>query len=291
MPTCRVLVSLLLATACGGGPLPKLVHPDAAPPDAAPPDAPSPPDANVPADAPPPDAPPPDAAPPDAPPPKPDAQTLCPDPLPGACQYFLSCGCAVDAGEKCTAGSTGPFCIVAGAKKAWESCADETECESGTTCRYYGGAYRCLQYCDDAHGCPAIFSVDGSGEGDEIVSYQACYIRMSDTSTPPVVIAQACGPVCSLLEQDCPYSGQGCIPSSTYVMEAEHGLCVTMGTGGQGAPCSGSSACAPGSLCMPSDAGMICSRFCARDAAEPACDEGTTCKALTGHTNTGACLP
>ena len=34
-----------------------------------------------------------------------DAATMCPPTPPPVCDYFLSCGCAVDAGEKCVIGA------------------------------------------------------------------------------------------------------------------------------------------------------------------------------------------
>ena len=247
---------------------PVVVTIDAPPPADAyqPPDAPPPPDAYQPPDAPPP----PDAYQP------PDARTLCDDPMTAVCDYFLpECGCDKGAGQKCSAGTTGAVCRNSGAKAEGEECAYDSECEVGTTCRTYGGSFHCLAFCDSNHGCP-----DG----------QACDTRITVSGTE---IGRVCGHLCTMLEQDCKFSNQGCYPSATYAPKSDQGICLTAGTGTQGTACTSANNCAEGYACVaPSTGGLICAKLCDLGGGAPGCDSGTgtECSTLTGHENTGICL-
>jgi hypothetical protein len=207
----------------------------------------------------------------------PDAQEACADPVPppAMCDFFLSCGCDVPAGEKCTvdgaAGATGNRCIAAGVKLEGEECTVDTECTSGTICIDYGGAKHCLAYCDDAHLC--------AGQA----TTQACYINLSNGSG--AMAARLCGQVCDLRGQDCGYPTQGCYPSSALGMP-EQGICVTAGAGGEGAACTLANDCSEGFTCLNSDS--KCHKLCDIGGAAPTCDVGT-CQAIAGHVATGAC--
>lgn len=207
----------------------------------------------------------------------PDAWTECPDPQPAPemCEFWLGCGCDVAAGEKCTATSASRACLIAGTKVAGEICVDDTECAAGTICVPYGGELRCMQFCDGGHPCPAD---------------QACYIRITDNSPTPMTLGQVCGPVCSLLGQDCAIAGQACYPAPSYVPEMEKGICVTSGVEVQGSGCESSNECAEGFACVDiTGSPSICAELCDRTAMDPGCELGTNCDPLTGHTVTGAC--
>jgi len=204
-----------------------------------------------------------------------DASTMCMgDASPATCDYFLQCGC--DMGQKCTASTTARMCGPAGTKTAGEACANDGECVAGTTCVLYGGATRCMLFCDDSHPCPM---------GD------ACYIRLHNGA---IELGYLCGDVCSLRDQDCMFDGQGCYPASQYVPEMEKGICAATGAGMQGAACMTQGDCAEGFICADVDnppGTSVCAAACDRMDSMPGCGMGTTCKQLQGHTATGVCLP
>jgi hypothetical protein len=201
----------------------------------------------------------------------PDANTMCPDPLPAEtmCDFFLSCGCNTPA-EKCSAEGTGVGCVTAGQKAEGELCADDTECAAGTICALYGGMNRCLRFCDPAHPCPT----------DE-----ACYIAV--TGSGGADIGAVCGQVCDLRTQDCQFEGQGCYPSQALLGQPEHGICVDDGAGTQGSTCDVANDCAEGFTCLDSD--DKCHKFCDRNGGTPSCDAGQTCIAIKNHADTGVC--
>jgi hypothetical protein len=203
----------------------------------------------------------------------PDANTVCPNPLPppAQCDFFLSCGCNTPT-EKCSATQTGKGCTNAGTKLAGELCANDTECSAGTVCAMYGGALRCMAYCDDSHTC------------EQTPLPQACYIKVTANQ---VQIGSVCGQVCDLRTQDCLYDGQGCYPSTTLLNQMDHGICATAGAGQDGAACTLANDCAEGYTCISSDS--KCHKFCDRAGGNPMCGTGQTCMALAGHTATGFC--
>jgi hypothetical protein len=216
----------------------------------------------------------PDAGPPDAS--GPDAPVACPDPPPPpeACDFFLGCGCDAAMGEKCTVLSDGKLCFAAGTAHEWDPCASEGDCAAGAACIGYAGTNVCMTFCDDAHACPQ----------DE-----SCYVNITDGMMPPTQLAEVCGQVCSLLDQDCRFAPQGCY-SSTEIARPEHGLCTSAGTGLQGDPCTRANDCSVGHLCItPSGGASICAQLCDRADGNPACGQGS-CQPLNGHTQTGVCL-
>jgi hypothetical protein len=201
-----------------------------------------------------------------------DAQTLCTT-MSTTCDPFLNCGC--QASEKCTAGSIGLVCIMAGAQAAGATCTKDTECAGGTFCATFAGATTCLAFCDDGHPC-------GAGHG--------CYIAVSDRAGVPTG-RFVCGPTCSLLDQDCA-GGLGCY-NAPQAPEPERGICEPVGSGHLGDSCTQPSDCEKGAGCFkPSSVkAPICAKICDRKDSTPACDVGTTCHALSGDTQTGVCLP
>lgn len=201
----------------------------------------------------------------------PDANTSCPAPLPAPaqCDYFLSCGCNTPA-QKCSVFTGGKGCVGAGSKAAGQTCADDSECAPGTICASYGGALRCLTFCDPAHACS---------------TGNACYIRVTQMQTE---VGRVCGQICDLRAQDCTYDGQGCYPSDAILGQAEKGICVGAGAGAEGATCTLANDCAEGLTCLDSDG--KCHKLCDLGGAEPKCTtSGQTCKAIKSHTLTGAC--
>ncbi len=200
-----------------------------------------------------------------------DARIECPDPepAPANCDFFLSCGCNVAAGEKCSIELNSKDCVLAGAKGVGENCVLEGECEAGTLCAVYGSGKRCMQYCDSAHACTAT------------TTPQACYINVNSA-----VEARVCGQLCDLRAQDCEFPEQGCYPSAA-AGAADKGICVTADTGGQGASCLEANDCQEGFTCSTTD--NKCRQLCDRGGGAPTCTTGT-CSALVGHTATGVCL-
>jgi hypothetical protein len=202
----------------------------------------------------------------------PDARTACGAPDAG-CDPFLHCGCGT--AQKCTAGTVGLECVAAGARTAGQVCGADSECERGTLCVPFLGVTQCLRFCDAAHACPG-------GE--------ACYVVVADRGQRAV--AEACGPTCDLLAQDCPASGLGCFTSQKECAP-ERGVCLAPGGGAQGATCASMADCAAGNLCIDpgGPAPPICAKICGRKGTGPTCTVGTTCRDLPGHTQTGICLP
>lgn len=178
------------------------------------------------------------------------------------------------AGEKCSIGQDGIACAQSGELGQGEACAGDGECASGTICATYADGAYCMMFCDDAHVCAENY---------------ACFIAVMGDED--VQVASVCGQVCTLLEKDCAHgSVQGCFPTSMYDIEAERGLCLDDGSGTQGEDCD--DGCASGYACVDpeGETGPICAQLCDRDDDDPACDSGT-CRALTGHSQTGVCLP
>ena len=203
-----------------------------------------------------------------------DGRAECPDPEPPPeqCDFFLSCGCDVAGGQKCSinAISNQRACFAAGPKAPGATCSDESECEAGSLCAVFGGAgtKRCMQYCDDAHACPSAPTA------------QACYVPVLNVND-----ATVCGQVCDLRGQDCEEASQGCYPSAR-VSTDEKGICAVAGSAGQGAACTLGNDCAKGFTC---DSGTDkCVQMCTIGGGAPACTVGT-CTPLGGHTATGVC--
>jgi hypothetical protein len=205
----------------------------------------------------------------------PDARLDCPDPLPAPaqCDFFLSCGCDVAAGEKCSIDSqtNARDCFQRGGKHEGEVCSQEMDCEAGTLCAVFGTSpvRRCMKYCDVAHACPTAPTAE------------ACYIPVKDVAN-----ATVCGQVCDLLTQDCELADQGCYPSPTHVTTAEKGICAQAAAGAEGATCTIANDCAEGLTCLDGDS--KCHKLCRVGGGAPACTTGT-CQAIPGSTLTGVC--
>lgn len=206
-----------------------------------------------------------------------DAPDKCPPTPPPVCDVFLSCGC--DPGQKCTSAEVGLGCMNAGSNQIGQNCASDTDCAPGTVCLLYGGATTCVQFCDVLHEC--------------VSADLACYVGVNDRAVPPNVVATVCGPTCSLLDQDCRIPGQACYPSPDVYPVKEKGTCRPSGTALQGDPCSSSSTCAAGYICVkPSgSSATICAKMCDRQDGVPGCGSGTSCGPLSDNTQTGLCLP
>lgn len=202
---------------------------------------------------------------------RPDAASMCPDPPPAVCDFFLQCGC--DPGEKCSRGADGPACVPVGIKPVGEPCGDDTECVAGSVCVNYGGELRCLQYCDDMHACPV---------GD------ACFIIVNDEAGAQ--IGEACGQACSLLAQDCEFDMFGCYAASFHPV-MEEGVCVLAGAGVSGTVCTSANDCAEGLTCIEDTGGTgsTCLAYCDRVDSDPGCQAGESCVALADQTQTGVC--
>lgn len=202
-----------------------------------------------------------------------DAPTMCPPEPPLDCDVFLSCGCASDAGQKCSIVSGAHGCRGAGDKLAGEVCEHDPACAPGTLCAPIGKELRCLAFCDDIHPCP-----DG----------EACYIRVASTSDPP---DRVCGQVCELLQQDCAIDGESCYSSRRVPIE-EHGVCGLAGEGTQGVACKSPNDCSLGFLCVrvPDQDTFACAQLCDRFVVDAGCPDQTGCGELSGHIRTGVCL-
>jgi hypothetical protein len=204
-----------------------------------------------------------------------DARTECPDPEPppAECDFFLSCGCDVGAGEKCSVNPENSMrdCFQAGTTQAGQACVEETDCEAGTLCAVFGdsGARRCMKFCDDEFPCPTTPVA------------QACYIPVFNVED-----ARVCGQVCDLLGQDCELDDQACYPSGR-VTTAEKGICAEFKlTGVNGASCTVANDCNTGLTCLSNDG--KCHELCDRQDGDPGCTTGT-CQEIPGHTRTGVC--
>ncbi len=206
--------------------------------------------------------------------PLPDARVECPnpEPEPSACDFFLSCGCAVAEGKKCSVDVTTHErdCFRAGTLAPGATCVSEVDCQAVSLCAVFGGgtAQRCMQYCDATHACPTT------------PAEQACYIPVSG-----VADAHVCGQVCSLLGQDCELADQGCYPSAI-VTTMEKGVCAQAAAGAELDTCSLANDCRKGLTCLTTD--HKCHKLCDRGAGAGACTNGT-CQAMPGHTATGIC--
>ncbi len=199
--------------------------------------------------------------------------------LPSECNFFTGCGCPE--ADKCSVSATARVCSAVGTSLAGAVCTTDDECVEGTSCITYpiGGATKqCMTFCNNLHACPTAPTI------------QACFITISGAGG--ATIATVCGDTCGLLAQDCPDVADACHPAS--VASAERGICITAGTGLQGAACgTGTPGCAEGYGCVtPAGGTPICTELCDRNVAQPSnCDAGNECRTLTGHTDTGTCLP
>jgi hypothetical protein len=108
-------------------------------------------------------------------------------------------------------------------------------------------------------------------------------LRFTGSNELPRVCGQP-GPACELLAQGCA-SSLGCYPSPS-----SGPVCVTAGAVEDGAACTYSNDCRPGSACVNGEAGLVCRRLCRAPSGEPGCASGH-CEPLRDFAGVGACVP
>jgi hypothetical protein len=167
----------------------------------------------------------------------------------------------VDAGGACqsTATPAGDFHDTC---KAGLSCVDQPAPDGGT-------AFVCKKFCHASEQCTA------PADCIEV-------LRFTGSDELPRVCAEP-GPKCELLAQGCA-SSLGCYPSPT-----SGPVCVTAGAAEDGAPCTYSNDCRPGSACVNGGAGLRCHRLCRTPSGEPGCASGR-CEPLRDFAGVGACV-
>jgi hypothetical protein len=147
--------------------------------------------------------------------------------------------------------------------KAGLYCTDQAVADGGTT-------FLCRKFCHGNEQCTA------PSECIEV-------LRFAGSDELPRVCGVP-GPRCELLVQGCA-SGLGCYPSPT-----SGPVCVTAGATAEGAACTYSNDCQPGSACVKDGAGLVCRRMCRSPSGEPGCATGR-CEPLQDFAGVGACVP
>ncbi|PTL85157.1 hypothetical protein DAT35_00025 [Vitiosangium sp. GDMCC 1.1324] len=143
-------------------------------------------------------------------------------------------------------------------------------------------------YCTDqkAPGGGTVFTCQKFCYGSEqCTAPRDCIevLRFTGSDELPRVCGEA-GPKCDPLAQGCA-SPRGCYPSP-----GSGPVCATAGTAEDGAPCTYSNDCRPGSACVKDGAALTCRRLCRAPSGEPGCASGH-CEPLLGSTGVGACVP
>lgn len=108
-------------------------------------------------------------------------------------------------------------------------------------------------------------------------------LRFTGSDELPRVCGEAAS-VCDPLARDCE-SPLGCYPSP-----GSGSVCVTAGAMEDGAACTYSNDCRPGSACVKDGAGRACRRLCRSPSGEPGCASGR-CEPLRDFAGVGACMP
>ncbi|QRO01321.1 hypothetical protein JRI60_20990 [Archangium violaceum] len=147
--------------------------------------------------------------------------------------------------------------------KAGLYCTDQTAADGGTTFTCQRFCYGSAQ-CTAPRDCIEVLRFEGS---DEL----------------PRVCGEP-GPKCDLLAQGCA-SSLGCYPSTR-----SGPVCVPAGTVENGAPCTYSNDCRPGSACVRDGAGLVCRALCRTPSGTPGCESGR-CEPLQDFPGVGACVP
>jgi hypothetical protein len=147
--------------------------------------------------------------------------------------------------------------------KAGLYCTDQTAPDGGT-------AFACQKFCYGGEQCTA------PRDCIEV-------LRFTGSDELPRVCGEA-GPKCDLLAQGCA-SSLGCYPSPS-----SGPVCVTAGTVEDGAACTYSNDCRPGSACVKEGAGLACRKLCRAPSGEPGCASGH-CEPLQDFAGVGACVP
>ena len=147
--------------------------------------------------------------------------------------------------------------------KAGLYCTDHAKPDGGT-------AFTCEKFCRTTEQCTA------PKDCTEV-------LRFVGSDELPRVCGEAVV-ACDLLAQGCA-SPLGCYPSP------ESGpVCVTAGTVEDGAACTYSNDCRPGSACVTNGAGRACRGLCRSPSGEPGCASGR-CEPLQDFAGVGACVP
>ncbi|REG23293.1 hypothetical protein ATI61_117138 [Archangium gephyra] len=142
-------------------------------------------------------------------------------------------------------------------------CTDHAEPDGGT-------AFTCERFCHASEQCTA------PRDCTEV-------LRFMGSDELPRVCGEAVS-ACDLLAQGCA-SPLGCYPSP------ESGpVCVTAGTVEDGAACTYSNDCRPGSACVTEGTGRACRGLCRSPSGEPGCSSGH-CEPLRDFAGVGACVP
>ncbi len=187
------------------------------------------------------------------------------------------CGC--DAGDACTVNGSGErACGPAGTATVGQACNATTGCAAGTACIGYGPALNsCSAFCDTDADCEAPGGL--------------CAITVG--AIPGVTF---CSANCDLI------ASAGCeLPGLSCQFGVRDGtdpftLCAPSGDGVQDTPCTETSECAPGFLCLQTQVDERCFKWC--DAVLQDCPGGLTCQAVEieagvplviGNTTYGAC--
>ena len=147
--------------------------------------------------------------------------------------------------------------------KAGLSCTDSPATDGGST-------FACQKFCYGSEQCTAPRDcVD--------------VLRFTGSNELPRVCGEP-GPRCELLAQGCANT-LGCYPSPR-----SGAVCVMAGSAADGASCTYSNDCRPGSACVNGGAGRVCRRLCRAPSGEPGCASGR-CEPLQDFTGVGACVP
>jgi hypothetical protein len=171
-------------------------------------------------------------------------------------------------GEGCYLGEEGAVCVPAGDKKCGESCTNANDCQPGMICVNNPGV---------PGVCRPICEVGGECSGDG----QCAPLRGRDDLG--VCVLPVVGETCSVLEQNCP-DGEAC-----YLSGEGQECVVPGGMVGLGESCAFANECAPGLVCVGSDAeNSMCLSPCATDGSVP-CEAGE-CAPIQGIDDLGVCV-
>jgi hypothetical protein len=197
-------------------------------------------------------------------------------------------GCDI-VGQNCTAANTqcnygpdaGRDCFPDGTLPEGSACGTGVAmgCIKGTTCvgiptADAGSPTSCAKFCRTSNDCI----------GGKICSIQ---LQIPGTNERPLVCNTA-PPGCSLLQQNCAVTTNGCYPAS-----ANTAACFPAGNVATGGACATGNACMKGAICLGGANG--CRPLCNTDAGMPTCATGA-CNPLTfgsdggGEQGVGACL-
>lgn len=147
--------------------------------------------------------------------------------------------------------------------KAGLYCTDQVAPDGGT-------AFACQKFCYGSEQCTA------PRDCVEV-------LRFTGSDELPRVCGEA-GPKCDPLAQGCA-SALGCYPSP-----GSGPVCVTAGAVEDGAACTYSNDCRPGSACVKEGSGLTCRKLCRSPSGEPGCTSGH-CEPLKDFAGVGACVP